>query len=142
MLHRLNPMGLLESINGPLQDLWLARAGGVRPVGTPQWVGTLKTAPNLRDAEKIEAQGGASEAEGAIGKGDQDPAAVPRMPERDPEPYEPPLGSPWRLARIPGHGRRGRPARVWPYFHDGARPQGRSQSRAAGDEEVRYADDS
>ena len=36
----LNPMGLLESINGPLQDLWLARAGGVRPVGTPQWVGT------------------------------------------------------------------------------------------------------
>src|SRR6516225_11805987 len=40
MLHRLNPMGLLESINGPLQDLWLARAGGVRPVGTPQWVGT------------------------------------------------------------------------------------------------------
>jgi hypothetical protein len=60
-------------------------------------VGTLKTAPNLRDAEKIEAQGGASEAEGAIGKGDQDPAAVPRMPERDPEPYEPPLGSPGGL---------------------------------------------
>ena len=26
--------------NGPLQDLWLTRAGGVRPVGTPQWVGT------------------------------------------------------------------------------------------------------
>ena len=25
MLHRLNPMGLLESINGPLQDLWYAK---------------------------------------------------------------------------------------------------------------------
>src|SRR6516162_4100957 len=24
-----------KSINGPLQDLWLTRAGGVRPVGTP-----------------------------------------------------------------------------------------------------------
>ena len=30
-------MGLLESINGPLQDLWLTRAGGDRPVGTPQF---------------------------------------------------------------------------------------------------------
>ena len=30
----------LESINGPLQDLWLTRAGGIRPAGTPQWVGT------------------------------------------------------------------------------------------------------
>src|SRR6516165_3699109 len=26
-----------KSINGPLQDLWLTRAGGVRPVGTPQF---------------------------------------------------------------------------------------------------------
>ena len=33
-------MGLLESINGSLQDLWLTRAGGIRPVGIPQWVGT------------------------------------------------------------------------------------------------------
>ena len=26
-----------KSINGPLQDLWLTRAGGDRPVGTPQF---------------------------------------------------------------------------------------------------------
>jgi hypothetical protein len=56
-----------------------------------------KEAPNLRDADKIEALGGNSEAEGAIGKGDQDPAAVPRMPERDPEPHRLPLSSPGGL---------------------------------------------
>ena len=27
----------MKSINGPLQDLWLTRAGGDRPVGTPQF---------------------------------------------------------------------------------------------------------
>ena len=30
-------MGLLEAINGPLQDLWLTRVGGVRPVGTEDY---------------------------------------------------------------------------------------------------------
>ena len=54
MLHRLNPMGLLESINGPLQDLWLTRAGGVRPVETPQfgrWFQSL-----LRSSRRLKPQ--------------------------------------------------------------------------------------
>src|SRR6516225_3988137 len=29
----------MKSINGPLQDLWLTRAGGDRPVGTPDGLG-------------------------------------------------------------------------------------------------------
>ena len=32
----------------PLQDLWLTRAGGVRPVGTPQWVGTPSLNPQAQ----------------------------------------------------------------------------------------------
>ena len=54
MLHQLNPMGLLESINGPLQDLWLTRAGGVRPVETPQfgrWFQSL-----LRSSRRLKPQ--------------------------------------------------------------------------------------
>jgi hypothetical protein len=57
-----------------------------------------KEAPNARDAEEIEAMGGASSAETAI-ETDQDPAAVPGMIEPDPEPYEPPLSSPGGLPK-------------------------------------------
>jgi hypothetical protein len=56
-----------------------------------------KEAPNLRDADKIEALGGNSEAEGAIGKTDQDPAVSPSMIEPDPEPHMPSFSSPGAL---------------------------------------------
>jgi hypothetical protein len=60
----------------------------------------IKVAPNLRDAEKIEAYGGNSEAEGAIEKGDQLPSGgSPSVPERAPEPHRPPLGNPGGLPR-------------------------------------------
>ena len=41
-------MGLLESINGPLQDLWLTRAGGVRPVGRGHPSGLLRSNRRLK----------------------------------------------------------------------------------------------
>jgi hypothetical protein len=58
-----------------------------------------KEAPNLRDADKIEALGGNSEAEGAIEKSDQDPAAVPSMIESNPEPHMPSFSSPGGLPK-------------------------------------------
>jgi hypothetical protein len=59
----------------------------------------VKEAPNLRDADKIEALGGNSEAEGAIEKSDQDPAASPSMIEPEPEPRGLPLNSPGGLPK-------------------------------------------
>jgi hypothetical protein len=58
-----------------------------------------KEAPNLRDADKIEALGGNSEAKGAIEKADQDPAVSPSMIEPDPEPHRPSLTSPGALPK-------------------------------------------
>jgi hypothetical protein len=48
-----------------------------------------KQSPNQRDAEEIEAQGGATEAETAIGKSDDQMTSggSPSLPQRAPEPY-------------------------------------------------------
>jgi hypothetical protein len=55
----------------------------------------IKTAPELRDAQEIEAGGGNSEAEGAIEKDDDLEGGGPALPAREPEIYRPvePMGA-------------------------------------------------